>query len=128
MSNTFGADDSAAAVISVAPLLAPAVSFSTVFSFTGGSDGAKPNGVTQLPNGNLIGTTQSLVCTNSAGTVFQLSTGGFFSSPFPLAAATMGELPLPFFALGLTEITTDRPFKVVRTIPVQSSAQLLVVR
>ena len=75
VSNALGRVTSANALLTVASLAAPGVTFSTLYSFTGATDGANPNGLMQETNGNFYGTTQS-GGVNSAGTLFQMTPSG----------------------------------------------------
>lgn len=75
VSNTLGSTPSAGASLTVVTLTAPGVAISTLYSFTGGLDGANPNGLMQETNGNFYGTTQD-GGTNSAGTIFQMTPAG----------------------------------------------------
>jgi uncharacterized repeat protein (TIGR03803 family) len=74
-------------------------SFTILHSFTGGSDGANPQGtLIQANDGNLYGTTEN-GGTNGGGTVFQISTGGAFNALFSFPANTGGRNP----AAGVTQ-------------------------
>ena len=48
----------------------------SLYSFTGGNDGSFPNGLVQGSDGYFYGTTSDKGGTNSAGTVFKMSTNG----------------------------------------------------
>ena len=75
VSNALGSTPSSNAVLTVVPLAASGVTMSTLYSFTGGMDGAIPNGLMQAANGNFYGTTQA-GGSNSSGTVFQMTPTG----------------------------------------------------
>jgi uncharacterized repeat protein (TIGR03803 family) len=59
----------------------------TMHSFTGGNDGAGPNGLVQGSDGNFYGTTSS-GGTSGAGTVFKISTNGVLTSLYSFANGT----------------------------------------
>jgi uncharacterized repeat protein (TIGR03803 family) len=75
VSNTLGSTPGSNAILTVVSLTAPGVTMSTLYSFTGGTDGGNPNGLIQETNGNFYGTTQD-GGTNDAGTVFQMTPAG----------------------------------------------------
>ncbi|MEY2427256.1 MAG: hypothetical protein QOJ40_141, partial [Verrucomicrobiota bacterium] len=75
VSNTLGSVTSAGAVLAVVSLTTPGTTFTTLYSFSGGANGANPNALIQGTNGIFYGTTQN-GGTNSSGTVFQMSPGG----------------------------------------------------
>ena len=63
------------------PIPSPAQIFTTLYSFTGGTDGAQPHArLVQATDGNLYGTTSeggtSSNCTGGCGTVFKITPGG----------------------------------------------------
>ena len=68
---------------------AAGVVFSNLYSFTGGSDGANPNGLLQNTNGILYGTTQN-GGSNSVGTIFQFTTNGEFNSLYSFSGGNGG--------------------------------------
>jgi uncharacterized repeat protein (TIGR03803 family) len=76
VSNVLGQTPSAGAVLTINSFTAAGVSISTLYSFTGGTDGAFPNGLMQETNGDFYGTTQNGGATNSGGTIFQMSPAG----------------------------------------------------
>jgi uncharacterized repeat protein (TIGR03803 family) len=82
VTNNLGSASSAAASLTVLSLTAPGVALSTLYSFTGETDGANPNGLMQETNGNFYGTTQDGGA-NDSGTVFQMT---------PLGAVTTLDL------------------------------------
>ncbi len=66
----------------------------TLYSFTGGDDGATPvAGLVQGNDGDFYGTTM-LGGTNDNGTVFQISSNGVFASLHSFTGGTDGGLPL----------------------------------
>jgi uncharacterized repeat protein (TIGR03803 family) len=75
VSNALGSTPSTNASLTVFSLTAPGVALSTLYSFSGGTDGGNPNGLMQETNGNFYGTTQS-GGSNSSGTVFQMTPAG----------------------------------------------------
>jgi uncharacterized repeat protein (TIGR03803 family) len=99
VTNAFGSNVSAGATLSVISSNAPDVTLTTLYSFTGGNDGANPNGLTLATNGVLYGTTQR-GGTNGLGTIFQLNSsgtpiglysfGGENDGASPFAALTQG--------------------------------------
>lgn len=75
VSNLYGSAASAAAVLAVASVTAPNVMLSNLYSFTGGADGANPNGLMVASNGMIYSTTQD-GGSDSSGTVFQWAAAG----------------------------------------------------
>jgi uncharacterized repeat protein (TIGR03803 family) len=71
---------------------AAGVVFSNLYSFTGGGDGANPNGLLQNTNGILYGTTQN-GGSNSVGTIFQFTTNGEFNSLYSFNGGNGGANP-----------------------------------
>jgi uncharacterized repeat protein (TIGR03803 family) len=68
------------------------VAFTSLYSFTGGNDGYNPNGLVQGKDGYLYGTTVD-GGTNSAGTVFRISTGGSLTSLYSFTGGNDGANP-----------------------------------
>jgi uncharacterized repeat protein (TIGR03803 family) len=67
--------------------------FTSLYSFTGGNDGANPAaGLIQAANGDLYGTT-SLGGAGGFGTVFQITTNGEFSSMYSFSGGSDGGDP-----------------------------------
>ncbi len=66
----------------------PGGAFTTLYAFTGGSDGASPSGLIQGADGNFYGTTQD--GGNGAGTVFQLTSGGSLNTLYAFSALSSG--------------------------------------
>jgi uncharacterized repeat protein (TIGR03803 family) len=64
----------------------------TLYSFSGGNDGANPNGLILATNGFLYGTTQH-GGTNDLGTIFRAKPGGAFTSLYSFAGDTNGAIP-----------------------------------
>jgi uncharacterized repeat protein (TIGR03803 family) len=89
VSNSVGSVVSTGAVLTVASVTAPGVTFSTLYSFAGAGDGANPNELMQETNGNFYGTTQS-GGTNESGTVFQMTPGGVVSTLYLFNQAGAG--------------------------------------
>jgi uncharacterized repeat protein (TIGR03803 family) len=79
VSNSLSAAASTGAVLTVASVTAPGVTFSTLYSFTGTTDGGNPNDLMQETNGNFYGTTQS-GGNDESGTVFQMTPAGVVST------------------------------------------------
>ena len=59
----------------------------TLYSFSGGSDGANPNGLVQGSDGSFYGTTQ-YGGTNGAGTVFKISPNGALTTLYAFGTVT----------------------------------------
>ena len=64
----------------------------SLYSFTGGNDGAFPNGLVQGSDGNFYGTAAG-GGTNSVGTVFKISTNGVFTSLYSFSGTNDGANP-----------------------------------
>jgi uncharacterized repeat protein (TIGR03803 family) len=101
VSNSLKSVVSAGATLTVASVAAAGVTFSNLYSFTGGADGGNPNGLMQETNGNFYGTTQSGGI-DSSGTVYQMTPAGILTTLFlfddlaadgfnPAGALTQGE-------------------------------------
>jgi uncharacterized repeat protein (TIGR03803 family) len=75
VSNAYGWTSTTGAVLTLLSVAATNVSFATVYSFTGGSDGAQPNGIARGTNGSFYGTAQNGGA-NDYGTIFQMMPGG----------------------------------------------------
>jgi uncharacterized repeat protein (TIGR03803 family) len=71
VSNILGSIASTGAVLTV-PFTASGVSLASLYSFSGGSDGGNPNGLSLGNDGQLYGTAQ-IGGTNGLGTIFRLS-------------------------------------------------------
>jgi uncharacterized repeat protein (TIGR03803 family) len=96
ISNALGSVTSSGAVLSVTPVTAPGITVATLYSFSGRTDGANPNGLFQATNGLFYGTTQR-GGTNFSGTVFQFIPG---SGPMTLHSFTgTNDGAIPFAAL-----------------------------
>ncbi len=70
---------SAGATLAVYPVSVPGTVVASLYWFTGGADGATPNGLTLGSNGVLYGTTQAGGAYNQ-GTVFSINTNGDFQT------------------------------------------------
>ena len=89
------------AVCLCAILTGQAQTFTTLYSFTGGNDGGNPlGGLVQGSDGNLYGTRFN-GGTNSAGTVFKVSSSGVFTSLYSFTGGNDGANP----AAGLVPYT-----------------------
>jgi uncharacterized repeat protein (TIGR03803 family) len=86
VTNAYGSATSTGAVLTIIPVTSTNVSFATIYSFTGESDGAQPNGMVRATNGSFYGTTQTGGA-NEYGTIFQLAPG---STVTPLYSFTGG--------------------------------------
>jgi uncharacterized repeat protein (TIGR03803 family) len=75
VTNASGSITSAGATLAIISSNAPDVTLTTLYSFSGGIDGANPNGLTLATNGVLYGTTQH-GGSNGLGTIFQLNPSG----------------------------------------------------
>ena len=73
--------------------ITPSGTLTTLWSFTGGSDGAYPYaGLVQGSDGNFYGTT-SAGGTNNAGTVFQINSAGGLTTLYSFSGGADGESP-----------------------------------
>ncbi|HOC54384.1 MAG TPA: immunoglobulin domain-containing protein [Verrucomicrobiota bacterium] len=97
--NADGLATSSGAVLTVIPITAPATTLTTVYSFTGGADGANPNALVRAANGSFYGTAQ---CggTDFAGTVFQLSPSGSVTPLYSFTGGDDGATPCAALAQG----------------------------
>jgi uncharacterized repeat protein (TIGR03803 family) len=64
----------------------------SLYSFTGGNDGAEPEGLVQGSDGNFYGTTGG-GGTSNLGTVFKISTNGVLTSLYSFTGGTDGDGP-----------------------------------
>lgn len=89
----------AGGVVSLAPAPAGAQTFSTLYSFTGGSDGAYPlGGLIQASDGNLYGTTTYSSASGASGlggfgTVFRITTAGQLQTLYTFTGGDDGANP-----------------------------------
>lgn len=75
VSNALNSVTSSEATLTVLPTTTPEVTMATLYSFTGGTDGANPNTLMQSTSGDFYGTTQRGGLDGS-GTVFKMPPGG----------------------------------------------------
>jgi len=92
VTNAEGVATSSDAVLTVISITAPGTILTTVYSFTGGEDGANPNAMARADNGGFYGTTQS-GGTNFAGTVFHLAPGGGVAPLYSFTGGDDGATP-----------------------------------
>jgi uncharacterized repeat protein (TIGR03803 family) len=97
--NADGVAASSGAVLTVLPITAPATALTTVYSFTGGNDGANPNALLRVANGSFYGTAQN-GGTNLAGTVFQMAAGGAVTGLYSFTGGDDGATPFAALAQG----------------------------
>ncbi len=100
VSNSLGSTNSAAAILNVIPVTASNTALMTLYSFTGGNDGANPNELMQLGNGVWYGTTQ-FGGAYSAGTVFQMSPGNVPANIYSFTGTNDGANSFAALAQGL---------------------------
>jgi len=79
VSNALGSITSTGAVLTVISVTEPGVAITTLYSFTGGSDGANPNGLVLATNGVLYGTAISAGSSGN-GTIFRITTNGILTT------------------------------------------------
>jgi uncharacterized repeat protein (TIGR03803 family) len=73
----------------------------SLYSFTGGNDGAHPDaGLLQGSDGNFYGMTFGGGTGNNAGTVFQISTNGAYTTLYSFTGGNDGRAPYARLALG----------------------------
>ena len=104
VTNGFGSVVSAVVPLVVAPATTQGVLLETIYSFTGGIDGASPMEMAIGQDGNLYGTTYS-GGKNKYGTIFRIASDGTFAS---LYSFPTGGLPLD----GLTPVGSSNFFGV----------------
>jgi uncharacterized repeat protein (TIGR03803 family) len=97
--NNDGLAVSFGAVLTVTAVTAPGATLGTVYSFTGGNDGANPNALLRVANGSFYGTTQN-GGTNLAGTVFQMTEGGAVMGLYSFTGGNDGATPFAALAQG----------------------------
>ena len=95
--NAYGLATSSGAVLTVISITAPGTGLTTVYSFTGGNDGANPNGLLRAANGSFYGTTQN-GGTNLAGTVFQMAASGTVTGLYSFTGGDDGATPFAALA------------------------------
>ena len=95
VSNSLGSVLSSNAVLSVAREMPAGITLTSLYSFTGGSDGGNPNGLIQATDGNFYGTTVYGGIYDS-GTVFDMAPNG---TPVNLGSFTGGNGAYPYAGL-----------------------------
>ena len=95
--NAYGLATSTGAVLTVTSITAPGTGLTIVYSFTGGNDGANPNGLLRTANGSFYGTTQN-GGTNLAGTVFQMTANGTLTGLYSFTGGNDGATPFAALA------------------------------
>jgi uncharacterized repeat protein (TIGR03803 family) len=85
-----------------------------LYTFTGGADGASPQGLVRDSAGNLYGVASQNFATPGAGTVFKLDTAGVFTVLYTFTGGTDGGLPVGRLTIdangnlhGVTELGGD---------------------
>jgi uncharacterized repeat protein (TIGR03803 family) len=99
VTNAIGSSTSAGATLTVISSNAPDVTLSSVYSFTGGIDGANPNGLTLATNGVLYGTAQH-GGSNGLGTIFQLNSSGSPAGLYSFRGTNDGATPFAALTQG----------------------------
>jgi uncharacterized repeat protein (TIGR03803 family) len=92
VSNMLGSVTNAGAVLSLIPDTLPGVGLTTLYSFTGGNDGANPNALIQATNGLLYGTANAGGA-GEAGTVFRITTDGALTTLHAFSGGSDGAAP-----------------------------------
>ncbi len=99
VSNALGSATSTGATLTVPSVTAPGTTLAMLHSFTGGNDGANPNGLVQGTNGNFYGTTQNGGA-NASGSVFQMSANGALLQLYSFTGGNDGATPYAALAQG----------------------------
>ena len=80
--------------------ITPTGVLTTLYSFTGGTDGSEPDGLVQASDGNFYGTTASggtggplCIFINGCGTLFQITPAGTLTTLYTFTGGTDGALP-----------------------------------
>lgn len=92
VTNALGAVTSAVAVVEIQSLLAPGTTFERLYSFKGGMDGSRPNGLTRITNGMLYGTAADGGA-HSLGTIFRISDVGALTPLYSFSGDADGATP-----------------------------------
>jgi len=92
VSNAFGSVTSSAAALTFDAVTSPGINLITLHSFAGGNGGGQPNGLVPATNGMFFGTTQ-IGGSNSAGTVFQMTTNGHVTTLYSFTGGSDGAIP-----------------------------------
>ena len=90
---------SADAVLTVLSPTAPGTTLTTLWSFSGGSDGGNPNGLVLGTHGNLYGTTQN-GGSNSLGSIFRVAPNGVLAGLYSFTGGSDGANPFAGLAQG----------------------------
>jgi uncharacterized repeat protein (TIGR03803 family) len=99
VSNAQGSVATSNAVLSVVPPSFAGTLITTLYSFSGGNDGASPNGLIFGSDGNLYGTTQFNGPGHHFGTVFRMTTNGVLTTLASFPGNPIGGIP----ALGVIQ-------------------------
>lgn len=99
VSNSLGAVSSQGAALNVVPPSLTGTTLATLHSFSGGNDGATPNGLVLGADGNLYGTTQFDGPGHTLGTVFRITTNGVFTT-LASFSGTNGSIPMTALTQG----------------------------
>jgi uncharacterized repeat protein (TIGR03803 family) len=99
VSNALASVPSSSATLTVTSVTTPGISFATLYSFSGGSDGGNPNALLQTVNGVFYGTTQTGGA-NSLGSVFALPPASPPLNLYSFAGAKDGSHPQDALTLG----------------------------
>lgn len=89
VSNDLGSTPSANATLAIDAYTAPSVTLSSLYSFTGGTDGGDPNGLMQETNGIFYGTTAAGGA-HGAGSIFAMTPSGAVAPLYSFNSASSG--------------------------------------
>jgi uncharacterized repeat protein (TIGR03803 family) len=97
--NADGVTASSGALLTVTSVTVPGTTLTTLYSFTGGNDGANPNALLRTANGSFYGTTRN-GGTNFAGAVFQMNEAGAVMGLYSFTGGDDGGTPFAPLAQG----------------------------